>query len=63
MVLKLKWLNIFLRDMFLIIVVEILNFKVNFESWWLAFLLGALFVLISWHFEECRRQYTPRKLK
>ena len=50
-----RWTNIFLRDIFLIIVVEILNFMVNFESWWLAFLLGAMFVLISWHFEECRR--------
>ena len=58
-----RWVNIFVRDMFLIVVVEILNFMVNFESWWLAFLLGAMFVLISWHFEECRRQYTPRKLK
>jgi len=58
-----RWTNIFLRDIFLIIVVEILNFMVNFESWWLAFLLGAMFVLISWHFEECRRLYTPSKLK
>jgi hypothetical protein len=39
-----RWTNIFLRDIFLIIVVEILNFRVNFESWWLAFLLGAMVV-------------------
>jgi|TARA_R100000093_G_scaffold65731_1_gene36813 hypothetical protein len=63
MVLKLKWLNIFFRDIFLIIVVEILNFKVNFESWWLAFLSGAMVVLVSWHFEECRREYSSKKLK
>jgi|TARA_R100001530_G_scaffold66722_1_gene47703 hypothetical protein len=58
-----KWFNIFFRDILLICVIEILNFRVNFQSWWLAFLAGAMVVLISWHFEDCRKEFSKQRLK
>jgi len=63
MINNLKWINIFCRDICLVLVVAYLNSIADYRSWWLAFLMGAMFVLVSWHFEECRKEYNNKKLK
>jgi|TARA_R100001244_G_scaffold96497_2_gene72188 hypothetical protein len=58
-----KWFNIFMRDICLMLVIFIVNYQSNFQSWWGAFLTGAMVVLTSWHFEECKKQYGVVRLK
>ena len=57
-----KWINIFLRDMFLAIVISWVNYKVDFQSWWVAFLMGALFVLVTWHLNDYIKLHKRIKL-
>jgi len=47
-----KWLNIFFRDICLIIVLMVVNYSTHFRSWWTAFLTGMLVVWISWQFTD-----------
>jgi len=47
-----KWFNIFLRDIFLILVIGYINYSTNFRSWWVAFTTGMLVVWISWQFTD-----------
>jgi len=58
-----RWFNIFVRDIMLIIIICIMNHRANYDSWWVAFLAGAMFVLVSWHFEDCRKEYELERLK
>jgi len=58
-----KWFNIFIRDIMLIIVICIMNQRSNYNSWWIAFLTGGMVVLVSWHFEDCRKEYELQRLK
>ena len=47
-----RWINVFARDAILAALVVWVNFKVDYRSWWAAFILGMIVVLISWHFSE-----------
>lgn len=47
-----KWINIFARDILLACLMMWVNFEVEYKSWWAAFIMGALVVLVSWHFIE-----------
>jgi len=58
-----KWINIFVRDVILMTIIMILNHRANYNSWWLAFLSGAMIVLVSWHFEECRSIQEYKRLR
>jgi high-affinity Fe2+/Pb2+ permease len=58
-----RWFNIFVRDIMLIIVICVMNHRTNYSSWWLGFVAGAMFVLVSWHFEECKKEYELERLK
>lgn len=60
---ELKWMNIFLRDLLLLVVVSVVNWYIQFKSWAAAFLAGMLVVLISWHFEDYLKSKQEVKLK
>ena len=46
-----KWINIFVRDIVIALLIGWVNWKVEYQSWWAAFLMGAMFVLVSWHLD------------
>ena len=49
---KTRWINIFIRDILLALVIAYVNYSTGFRSWWAAFTMGAMVVLISWHFSD-----------
>jgi len=49
---QVRWLNIFLRDVFLVAVMIYVNYITHFRSWWGGFIIGMLFVWISWQLTD-----------
>ena len=47
-----KWTNIFIRDILLSIVIIVVNFYANFNSWFAAFAAGMVVVLTTWHLSD-----------
>ena len=47
-----KWINIFVRDILLILVIAWVNYAVSYRSWVAAALAGMMIVLITWHFND-----------
>ena len=47
-----RWFNIFLRDIFLIFVVGMVNYWTQLRSWWVGFTTGMLVVYISWQITD-----------
>jgi len=47
-----KWINIFLRDLFLSAALLGMNFLLNYQSWFAAWLLGMQMVLMAWHLHD-----------
>jgi len=49
---QLQWLNIFIRDVLLIIVVGVLHYFTRFNSHTVWFITGMMVVWISWQFSD-----------
>jgi len=47
-----KWWNIFIRDLFLAVVIFIVHYQTKFQSTMVWFITGMLLVWISWHFSD-----------
>ena len=50
-----KWINIFLRDICLLILIIYINYSTRFiliMGWWIGLLTGMFFVWISWQFTD-----------
>jgi len=47
-----KWINLFIRDMLLIVVIVIVDYTTDFRSRWIAFIMGMLLVWITWQFAD-----------
>lgn len=59
---KFRWINIFVRDILLILIMLYVNWYVSYESWWAAFILGMLLILITWHLSDLILKYRRAKL-
>ena len=62
---ELKWLNIFIRDVFLILVVGGLHYMTNFNSKTVWLITGMLLVYVSWQLSDYikhKRRLTNGKL-
>lgn len=53
---EIRWINIFIRDVFLAFVVGYLNYANNFRSWFAALLAGMLIVWVSWQISDYIRE-------
>jgi hypothetical protein len=60
---RFKWINIFIRDILLILVISVVNYVVHYSSWWVAFLTGALVVLTSWQFSDMLKEVKEQREK
>ena len=49
---EIKWLNIFFRDIILVLVVCYVQYWSNFRSIFMWLLTGMLIVFITWHFSD-----------
>ena len=49
---EIKWLNIFFRDIMLVLVVCYVQYWSNFRSIFMWLLTGMLIVFITWHFSD-----------
>ena len=49
---KWRWINIFARDTILILLMLYVNYRVSFQSWFAACIMGMLIVLLTWHFTD-----------
>jgi len=49
---KFQWINIFLRDALLAVVIVWINSTLDYESWFAACLAGMIIVLTTWHLNE-----------
>lgn len=49
---ELRWINIFIRDCLLIIVIVVVDYLTYFRSRWVAFIMGMLVVWITWQFSD-----------
>ena len=47
-----RWINLFVRDILLILVLMAVNYWTNFNSWWVGFTTGMTVVWVSWHYFE-----------
>jgi len=47
-----KWINIFIRDVLLSLVMMFVNYFTHFRSWWSGVATGMLIVYVSWHFND-----------
>ena len=51
-----QWINIFVRDILLAIVIAYLNWTLNYQLWIGGVLMGMMFVLVSWHISGLLKQ-------
>jgi len=58
---KFKWINIFVRDMLLILVVGGLQILTNFQSKVVFLITGMLMVFVTWHFTDLLRAIKLKK--
>ncbi len=49
---KIKWINLFIRDLVLILAVGGLHYMTNFQSKVVFLITGMLIVSVSWHFTD-----------
>ena len=49
---KFQWINLFVRDILLVLIIAYLDWKLNYNTWIYPFLMGEMMVLISWHFSD-----------
>jgi len=49
---KFKWINIFIRDIFLSFTIIGLNWILNYGSWFAALLMGMQIVMVTWHLHD-----------
>jgi hypothetical protein len=47
-----KWLNIFIRDILLILVIAYVQVKTYFNSKWVWFITGMIVVWVSWQYSD-----------
>ena len=58
---RFRWINIFVRDFCLAILIFYVNYKAHYNSFWAALLLGSIVVLMAWHISDYLK--TKRKVK
>lgn len=49
---KFKWINIFLRDILLVIIIFVVQYWTHFQSTAVFFISGMLFVWITWQLND-----------
>lgn len=47
-----KWINIFLRWFLISFLLMYVNYKTNFNSWWVGLITGMLIVYVTWQFTD-----------
>ena len=49
---RINWINIFIRDILLAVVIVVVNYRTHFISWWVGFVTGMLVVWVTWQLSD-----------
>ncbi len=58
-----KWLNLFLRDIFILIPLAYVNYATKFSSKWVYFINGMFVVWVTWQFSDYITSFRRPKLQ